>query len=128
LIFSTNINTNFDFSRSMNKKRLVIALIVSGLFGLFCAYGTSTVEIEGFEITLAYLLTIFYARLLIGFFVGIGEHIQLLKNTYQNAALRGALFGLIASIVIAFYGGGVILVSAGIVYGILTDLIATRFS
>ena len=112
----------------MNVKRLIIALLVSGLFGVFCAYGTSTVEIQGFEITLSYLLTIFYARLLIGFFIGIGEHIQILNKTYQNAAIRGALFGLIASIGIAFYGGGVILVSAGIIYGILTDLISTRFS
>jgi hypothetical protein len=112
----------------MNKKRFVISLIVAGLFGVFCAYGTSTVEIEGFDITLPYLFTIFYARLLIGFFVGIADHIKILKHIYQNAALRGALFGLIASIVIAFYGGGEILISAGIIYGILTDLIATRFS
>ena len=112
----------------MNKKRLGIALLLSGLFGVFCAYGTSTVEIEGFEITLPYILTIFYARVLIGFFVGISEHIQILKNKYQNAALRGAIFGLIASIVIAFYGGGEILMSAGTVYGLITDVVATRFS
>ncbi len=128
MFFSTIINTEFDFSYFMNVKRLIIAILISGLFGIFCAYGTSTVEIEGFEITLPYLLTIFYARLLIGFFVGIGEHIEILKKKYQNAALRGALFGFIASIVIAFYGGEAILVSAGIAYGIITDLIATRFS
>lgn len=88
----------------MNFKRFIIALLISGLLGILCVYGTSTVEIEDFEITLPYLLTIFYARLLIGFFVGIAEHIKILKNTYQNAAVRGALFGLIASIVLAFYG------------------------
>lgn len=112
----------------MNKKRLIISLVISALFGIFCAYGTSTIEIEGFEVTLPYLLTIFYARLLIGFFVGIGEHIEFLKKRYQNAAIRGALFGVIASIVIAFYGGGEIFIGAGIIYGIITDLIATRFS
>ena len=112
----------------MNTKRLLIALLISGLFGLFCAYGTSTVEIKGFEITLPYLLSVFYARLLIGFFVGIGEHIALLKNPYQNAAIRGAIFGIIASIVLCFYGGAEFFIGAGIVYGIITDLVATRFS
>ena len=73
-------------------------------------------------------MTIFYARLLIGFFVGIGGHIQLLTNKYQNAAIRGAIFGLIASIVISFYGGGEVFIGAGIIYGVVTDLIATRFS
>ena len=112
----------------MNAKRLLIALVVSAVLGFFCAYGTSFVEIEGFEITLPYLLTIFYARLLIGFFVGIGDNVELIKKKYQNAALRGALFGLITSIVIAFYGGGEIFIIFGIIYGIITDVVATRFS
>lgn len=111
----------------MNIKRLVIALVVAAIFGAFCAYGTSTVEIPGFEITMAYLLMIFYARLLIGFFVGLGDNVKLLKNKYGNAALRGALFGVIASVVISFYGGALILIIAGVIYGIITDLIATRF-
>jgi len=112
----------------MNIKRLIIALAVASIFGLFCAYGTSTIEIEGFEITLPYLLTIFYARLLIGFLVGIGDHIEILKNRYQNATIRGAIFGVVASIVIAFYGGGGIFIASGIIYGIIDDLIATKFS
>ena len=112
----------------MNLKRLLIALVIASLFGIFCAYGTSSVEIEGFDITLPYLLTIFYARLLIGFFVGIGDNIELIKNRYQNAVLRGALFGIITSVVIAFYGGGEYFIIFGIMYGVITDLIATRFS
>ena len=112
----------------MNIKRLIIALIVAAVFGLLCAYGTSTVDIEGLEITLPYLLTIFYARLLIGFFVGLGDNIELTKKKYQNAALRGALFGLITSIAISFYGGGEIFIITGIIYGIVADLIATKFS
>ena len=112
----------------MNKKRLIIALIISAFFGIFCAYGTATVEIEGLEITLPYLLTIFYARLLIGFLIGIGDNILIIKNKYQNAAIRGALFGIIASIVISFYGGGEFFIAFGIIYGIITDLIATQFS
>ena len=52
----------------------------------------------------------------------------MLTNKYQNAAIRGAIFGLIASIVISFYGGGEVFIGAGIIYGVVTDLIATRFS
>jgi len=112
----------------MNLKRLLIALVIAAFFGIFCAYGTSSIEIDGFEITLPYLLTIFYARLLIGFFVGIGDNIEIIKNKYQNAVVRGAIFGIITSIAIAFYGGGEIFIIFGIVYGVITDLIATRFS
>lgn len=112
----------------MNIKRLIIAVIIASLFGLFCAYGTSMIEIKGFEITLPYLLTVFYARLLIGFFVGIADNINPLQTKYKNAILRGAIFGLITSIVIAFYGGGEIFIAFGIIYGIITDVIATKFS
>ena len=109
----------------MNSKRMLIAVIISALFGVFCAYGTSTVEIEGLDVTLPYLLTIFYARLLIGFFVGLADNMNPLQGKYKNAVLRGAIFGLIASIVISFYGGGEFFIIAGIIYGIITDVIAT---
>jgi hypothetical protein len=112
----------------MNKKRLIIALIISAFFGIFCAYGTTTVDVEGLEITLPYLLTIFYARLLSGFLIGIGDNVEIIKSKYKNAAIRGAFFGLVTSIVISFYGGGEFFISFGIIYGIITDLIATRFS
>jgi hypothetical protein len=112
----------------MNIKRFLIAFVLSVLFGLFCAYGTSTVNIEGFDITLEYLLMVFYARLLIGVLVGIGDNVNILKKKYQNAVARGALFGLIASIVISFYGGGEFFIVFGIIYGIITDIIATRFT
>jgi len=111
----------------MNVKRLVIALVLSAFFGAGCAYGTSTVEIPGFTVTMPYLLTIFYARLLIGFFVGLCGGLTLVKSKYLNAVLRGAMFGLITSVVISFYGGAVIFIAAGLIYGIITDLLATRF-
>ena len=112
----------------MNLKRMVIAVIISAIFGVICVYGTSKVEIPDFEITMPYLLTIFYARLLIGFFVGLADNVNPLQGKYKNSLLRGAIFGLIASIVISFYGGAEFFIVAGIIYGIITDLIATRFS
>ncbi len=112
----------------MNIKRMILSLIIAGIFGVFCAYGTSTVEIPGFDITMPYLLTIFYSRLMIGLVIGLAENIQLLKKELLNSILRGAIFGAIVSVSISFYGGGAIFMAAGIIYGLLTDFIATKLS
>jgi len=115
-------------SGRMNIKRTIIAVIMAAIFGAFCAYGTSKVEIPGFEVTMPYLLTVFYARLMIGVFIGIADNVNILKGKYPNAVLRGAIFGALASMVISFYGGAAVFISAGIIYGIIIDLISTRFS
>jgi hypothetical protein len=106
---------------------MVIALVVAAVCGLFCAYGTSTVEIPGFEITVPYLLTIFYSRLLIGLVIGLSEDIKLLRRKLLSSTIRGALMGAIVSIGISFYSGSVIFITAGIVYGMLADLLSTTF-
>jgi len=113
--------------KGINWKRMGIALLVAAVFGIFCAYGTSTIEIPGFEVTLPYLLTIFYARLLMGFFVGFGENVKFVGSEMKNAVVRGAIFGAIATIAISFYGGGEIFMAFGIIYGIITDVLATKF-
>ncbi len=112
----------------LNLKRMLIALILTAFFGLMCAWGTSTVEIPGFVMTTEYLLTIFYARLLIGVLVGFTENLKLVKGKMKNAVARGAKMGIIASIVISFYGGWEVFIATGIVYGIITDVVATRLS
>lgn len=112
----------------MNSKRMVVAVVVAAIFGAFCAYGTSKVEIPGFEITTPYLLTVFYARLMIGFFIGIADNVNILKTEIPNAIVRGAIFGVLASIVLSFYGGAEVFIGFGIVYGIITDLVATKLS
>jgi hypothetical protein len=75
-----------------------------------------------------YLYTIFYARLMIGFVIGLSENVKFLKGNLSNAALRGAIWGAIMSITISFYGGAVVFIGAGIVYGIITDVVATALS
>ncbi len=111
----------------MKLRRMVIALVVAAVCGLFCTYGTSTVEIPGFEITMPYLLTIFYSRLLLGLIIGLSEAIKLLRRELLNSAIRGALMGAIVSIGISFYGGSAIFITAGMVYGALADLLSTKF-
>ncbi len=112
----------------INAKRMTIALIMAAIFGVFCAYGTSTMQIPGFVVTMPYLYTIFYARLLIGFVIGLSENVKFLKGNISNAIVRGALWGAIMSISISFYGGAEAYITAGIVYGIITDVVATALS
>ncbi len=111
----------------INMKRMGIALFVAALCGLFCAYGTANTQVPGLEITMPLLLTIFYARLLIGFVVGLSEQVKLLGKEPHNSIVRGAVMGAIVSIGVSFFGGGAIMTAFGIVYGIITDFLATRF-
>ncbi len=117
----------------MNWKRLIIALAIGALCGLFCAYGTSQLDpeaigIPGFEITFALLAATFYNRLLIGLVIGLAGGIVLVSGKLANAALRGAILGAIVTVAISFYGGAEILIAFGIVYGIIIDVVATKFS
>ena len=114
--------------KGLNTKRLLIALALAAFFGFFCAYGTSTVEIPGFEMTMPYLMTIFYSRLLIGLVVGLGEEVKIMNKEPFNSLVRGGVLGAIMSVTISFYGGAVIFIIAGIIYGAITDYAATRFS
>lgn len=111
----------------MKIKRMVISLTVAALFGIFCAYGTSTVEIPGFEITIPYLLTIFYGRLLLGLVIGLSGDIKLTKKESLNSIIRGAIMGAIVSVGISFYGGALPFIGFGLIYGAITDFLATRF-
>jgi hypothetical protein len=110
----------------MKAKRMAISLFVAGLFGAFCAYGTSTVQIPGFQVTMPYLLTVFYSRLLIGLVVGLAGDIKLVKWAW-NSIVRGAVLGAIMSVGISFNGGAHVFIPFGMIYGAVTDFLATRF-
>jgi len=112
----------------INGKRMLVSLLLASFFGAGCAYGTSTAQIPGFTVTMPYLETIFYARLLMGVIIGLAGGVVLLKGAVKNAAVRGAIIGAVCSISISFYGGAAIFIAAGIVYGIITDVVATKLS
>ena len=111
-----------------NCKRMGIALVLAALCGAFCAYGTTMVESEDLVVTTGLLLTIFYSRVMIGFVIGLSEHVKIVKDKMKNAVLRGAMMGLVVSIGISFYSGAEMIIAFGIVYGIIIDVIATKFS
>ncbi|MBS7623878.1 hypothetical protein KEJ39_09465 [Candidatus Bathyarchaeota archaeon] len=111
----------------MKAKRMAISLLVAGLFGVFCAYGASNVQIPGFQVTMPYLMTVFYSRLLIGLVTGLAGDVKLIKRELWNSIVRGAVLGAIMSVGISFFGGAHLLIPLGMIYGAITDFLATRF-
>lgn len=72
---------------------------------------------------------IVYNRILIGLFVGVGDNITL------HPVIRGALLGAIISLAMAILPmidtgltDGLTLIAIGVVYGIIADFVATKFS
>lgn len=109
----------------LNLKRMGIALVIIALFGVLCVY-VQTLVTPADQITMPYLMTIFYNRLLLGFVIGLSGSLKLLNGELANAVLRGGIMGAIVSLGISFYGSTGF-IPAGIVFGIITDLVATKF-
>ena len=108
----------------MNTKRVLISVALGILFGAVCAYGSANNLPAGMP-AMPILAAIFYDRVLIGLVVGIADGIK------ANPALRGAVLGAILSVLIAIPAGvtgGAILIGAGIAYGVIIDVVATRTS
>ena len=116
----------------MNIKRVIVATAIGLLTGLFCAYGTIMLADKGelgFVLTTGILASIVYNRVLIGFLVGIADNIEM--NTILRGALIGAIISMAMSIMSIIDGDamvGLTIIGFGVVYGIIADVVATRFS
>ncbi len=116
----------------MNSKRVIIASVVGVLAGFFCAYGTiMMVDSEQLDlvVTTGLLASIVYNRFLIGLLVGFADSIKL------NPVFRGALIGAVVTLALSIYNivdvglsSGVAVMGFGIVYGVVADVIASKFS
>lgn len=106
----------------MNLKRISISIALGFIFGAVCLYGTMN-SIPG-QLSPPILATIFYDRLLLGLVIGVAGGLPV------NPILRGAVLGAAVSLIIAIPSGyiGALLLGAGVVYGVLIDWAATRFS
>ena len=111
----------------MEMKRLAIALVIGMLAGIFCAYGTTMANVPGLVVDMPLLAMIFYNRLLIGLAVGLAGGVLLVKGKMLNSALRGVILGALVSIGISFNGGGETLILFGMMYGLIADVLATKF-
>ena len=115
----------------MNGKRIAIATVIGFLCGLFCAYGTVWIAASKptLIVTTGLLAVVVYNRVLLSLFVGLGDTIPL------HPVLRGALIGVIVSLAMALMNmidvdisDGAAFIGFGIVYGIIADVVATKFS
>ena len=111
------------FAGYINTRRIKISVGLGVVAGAICLYGTLT-SIPG-VLTLPILATIFYDRVLLGFVVGIAYGLKI------HPLIRGAIIGAVVSLLIAIPSGitgGALLMGTGVVYGIIIDIVATRFS
>ena len=115
----------------MNGKRIAIATVIGLLCGLFCAYGTIWVAESkpALVVTTGLLAVVVYNRVLLGLLVGLGEDIPL------HPVLRGAVIGVIISLAMALMNmidvgisDGAAFIGFGVIYGIIADVMTTKFS
>lgn len=103
-------------------KRLTLSIITGALLGIFCIIGMSyRFGVEGNE---WFFAATWFNRVLMGIIIGLAGNIKL------NPALRGILFGLIVSfsLYIATDFRDSSGFGAGIVYGLIIDWVATKYS
>ena len=111
----------------LNNKRLVIALVCGALLGIICILGVGLRL--GFEGNELFLLATWYNRVIMGLVIGLAGGITVIKGKF-NPLLRGLLLGLIISLAL-FLSTELrdpLGFMAGIVYGVIIDYIASRYS
>jgi hypothetical protein len=115
--------------KDVNSKRMQLAVIISGIFGLFCVFGSTTLNLIMISASLPMLAHIFFNRILIGLMIGLGEGLDLADSQMENSLLRGALIGAIVSIgpALILGQGALLFMIAGAIYGAITDYAATKY-
>jgi hypothetical protein len=107
----------------MNWRRIVLAILLGLLCGLFCMWTTS--ETSSNPISFTALLAVGYNRIILGLVVGLSGKLMI------RPVLRGAIIGIFISLEIAlpslnsWFFGFVAYMLAGIVYGIIIDSLSS---
>ena len=108
----------------MNKKRLIVAIILGAILGVFCIMGAS-IRFQ-FERDIYYLSSLWYNRVIMGLVIGLTPK----PRAKMVAVVRGALLGAVVSF--AFYlGTGLVdhtSFAAGIIYGVIIALMIDQIS
>ena len=119
---------------NMNRKRLGIAILAGALLGILCIIGVGLRLPGGYFANWMFLIGMWYNRVIMGLVIGLADEIVIIKGEnsrmWANTIIRGLLFGIIVSAAIflstefrdipAFF--------AGIIYGIIIDLVSTALS
>jgi len=108
----------------MFTKRMWICLASGAILGVVCIVGA--LLRSGFKSEVYFLFSLWYNRLLMGLLIGAAWG----KLSLPKTIGRGALLGLIVSF--AFYSstafGDIVSFLAGIIYGIIIEYIAFKYS
>lgn len=110
------------------RNRLVLATLTGAILGILCIVGI------GFRLGFAenglFLFSAWYNRLLMGLMIGLAGEIVLLKKGLANCLLRGAILGFIVSLswYVASDTRDLTGFLMGIVYGVIIDFVATKYS
>ncbi|MFW6238264.1 MAG: hypothetical protein ACOC5A_03425 [Halanaerobiales bacterium] len=107
----------------MLNDRMKLSILTAIILGIFCVLG-SGIRV-GFKQSAFFLIALFYNRLLMGIVFGL---LQEAKGI--NLIIRGALMGLFISLAFYLSTGFADPISffAGIVYGIIIDLVASKYN
>ena len=111
----------------LNTKRLVIALVCGALLGIICIFGVGLRL--GFEGNELFLLATWYNRVIMGLVIGLAGGITVINGKF-NPLLRGLILGLMISLAL-FLSTELrdpLGFMAGIVYGVIIDYIASKYS
>jgi hypothetical protein len=118
----------------MNWKRLGIAVLAGALLGILCIVGVGSRIPGGYLTNIVFLIGMWYNRVIMGMLIGLADEIVIVKGEngkkLVNAVVRGLIFGLLVSSAIFLSTEFRDLPSffAGVAYGLIIDIVATRFS
>lgn len=118
----------------MKRKRLGIAILTGVLLGVLCIIGVGLRLPGGYLANWVFLIGMWYNRVIMGVVIGLADELVIIKGEnnrmWANAIVRGLLFGLFvsAAIFLSTEFRDIPSFFAGIVYGIIIDLVATALS
>jgi len=118
----------------MNAKRILFGIIFGALSGVICIGGL--IFFRGIPPTLTYpndilfLIGGLHNRIVMGILIGFAGDLKIIKdeNDPINSIVRGTIFGAILSAAGFFYGATISFFLMGLLYGAVTDLLATYLS
>ena len=113
-------------------KRIGKAILTGAVLGIFCILGAG-LRFGGWFGNEILLIGLWYNRVIMGLLIGLAGRVQLIKkdtiSKRVNTILRGAILGLLVSL--QFYLSTSLLdpftFFAGILYGIIIDLLCTSY-
>lgn len=115
--------------RKLGSKRLAVSVIIGALLGILCIIGVG--YRLGYEGNGVLLFAFWFNRVLMGLVIGLAPNLNIMRpeGKMLNPYVRGALLGLIVSFSLYAATNFLDLPSfiAGIVYGIIIDVIVSRF-